>query len=189
LFAQFLREKLRRMDAFVHVLQSSPGSDQYVVMLASVQTAGGPMKPNYIGGLESVSRFLREIGMPAVHVREVERDLEKTSSASVRTSLPRTIPATEFYRLRFRVVSSSDNFVRVDAIGTPISGGKERSALFNLDELISALEAKLGLPPPQIAAIRRSLLSGSLTELGGVTGAPYAVSEERLAELGMMESE
>jgi hypothetical protein len=194
LFAEFLRERLPKMDAFVHVLRCSPGSGsdgEFVVMIAPAESSG-PMKPNYVSGIEQVSNFLLAIDMPAGDIAKIEKELQRDSSATSRSILPRSVPTTDFYRLRFRSTrkdASGQETIEIDAIGIPVSGSKNqwRARFHSVNDLISALENKLGLPAAQLAAVRRSVLSVQETELGGVTGAPYVIAKERLVELGMVE--
>ena len=201
LFAKFLRERLPMMDAFVHVLHSThpnPANEsEFVVMFAPIdQTgSGGAMKPHYVRGSSQLIGFLTQVGLTNNDAAQIASDLKRELSVSLRTTLTRSAVKSDCYRLRFRptLVRSGDgtqNLLKVDATGFSTSRSqKQWHATFHaLDDLLAALEKCLGLPAPQLQAIRQSLLSGQETELGGVTGAQYAISEERLIDLGMVES-
>lgn len=183
LFAEFLRERLAKMDAFVHVVRATPNSDQFAVMIAPTESVGAPMRPAYINGFDEVSRFLQGLGVRDAEITELRRGLRAEQTASVRTAVIRSAPGAEYYRLQFRPTGNE-----IDAVGLPVSAGqKQWRARFTLDELMNALVRKVGLPKQQLTAIRQSLLAGTVTELGGVTGAPYAISDTILMNLGMTE--
>jgi len=94
------------------------------------------------------------------------------------------------YKLQFNPIFTGSEggekqLARVEAIGVPISGERPWRANFHsLEDLLAALESKLGLPGAQLDGIRENLSSGKLTELGGhVSGAERLVGEEQLRPL------
>jgi len=97
------------------------------------------------------------------------------------------------YKLQFNPIFTGSEggekqLARVEAIGVPISGERPWRANFHsLEDLLAALESKLGLPGAQLDGIRENLSSGKLTELGGhVSGAERLVGEEQLRALGLV---
>ena len=93
-FAQFLRERMERVDGFLHVLHSQPasqGTPSFAVMFAPVGPtgSGGPMKPKYLKGRTQLLEFLEQIGVLKRDAAQVESDLRKHESVSIRLDLPR----------------------------------------------------------------------------------------------------
>jgi len=199
LFAKFLREKLPKMDAFVHVLHSSPGNDEdFAVMFSPIKatTSASVMKPHFVNGSQELVRFLQDVGLTPDACQKIEADLKTLPSVSLRTTLSRDAANTNFYRLRFNPImvpdnSGSERLLKVDAIAIPTSrGGKYWRAEFHvLDDLLLRLENVLCVPAAQLNATRRLLVSGRLNELGGSSsGVLRVVREDELLELGLVET-
>jgi hypothetical protein len=95
LFAEFLRERMDKMDAFVHVLHSKPprsgGEPEFVVFIAPVGPtgSGGSRKPNYVRGGTKLVAFLEEIGLTPVTALEIASKLRRAPSVSERVYLSR----------------------------------------------------------------------------------------------------
>ncbi len=204
LFSEFLHERadrMQRVESLVHVVHCTPpGSKTYdqnfAVMFAPVDASGsgGAMKPHYVQGTEQLLAFLERAGLTHDTAAQMEADLRKQPSVSVRARLPRAV-VRPYYTLRFKPVcvyntGGGKELLKVDVLGTPVSGGGNRwqANFHGLDQLLTALENTLELPAPQIAALRRSLLAGEEAELGGrISGTTRVVTEEQLMQLGMVE--
>jgi hypothetical protein len=196
LFARFLRERLACMDTFVHVLHTTDlvleNGQDFVVLFAPVRATGQgcAMRPYYVSGAESLVKFLTGFGVSQPDVAKIASDLETNSSTSVRTNL-QPYANSDSFRLYFRPTLIGDDtggqrLLKVDAIGVSASGRQLRASFHELNNLLDQLETLLGLPLAQLAAIRRSLGAGQVTELGGITGVPYSLPESSLVELGMV---
>lgn len=73
----------------------------------------------------------------------------------------------------------------IDLIGIPNSGSQLMyRRFFDVDELFNLLEAQLGLPNPQLDAIRASVMNGEESEIGGHIAALF-LPEVSLRNLGM----
>jgi hypothetical protein len=83
LFAEFLRERVKTMSAFVHVLRSAPSSQDLVVMFAPVGPAGsgGPGRPQYVRESHLVE-FLQVNGVTPGAASKIASDLRETQSVS-----------------------------------------------------------------------------------------------------------
>jgi len=201
LFVKFLREKLPMIDAFVHIVHSTPstseGDRDFAVMFAPVGPtgSGGAMKPHYVKGKEQLVRFLGDIGFTEEAARGIESDLKKKPSVSVRMNLARRVVNTNFYRLHFRadwVDAGKQSWPKIIVTGQPLSGDSKRwSAMFHdPDRCMSVVSQCIGSPPSQMAAIRRSLLEGREVELGGSgDGVQFVVREDQLMQMGLAPAE
>jgi len=218
LFSEFLHERtagMERVETFVHVVHctpllishpvisipaiSTPGEAwgrNFAVMFAPVGLAerGGAMKPHYVQGGEQLLAFLEKAGLARDAAVQMEADLRRQASVSIRATLPRAV-VRPHYTLRFRPVyvynaGGGKELLKVEVLGTPAAGGSNRwhANFHRLDQLLSVLENTLELPAPQMTALRRALLSGEEAELGGrVSGATCVITEEQLMQLGMVE--
>ena len=83
LFAEFLRERVKTMNTFVHVLRSAPGSQELVVMFAPVGAtgSGGPAKPQYVSGSELVE-FLQSNGVTPQVANKIASEMRGAQSVS-----------------------------------------------------------------------------------------------------------
>jgi len=196
-----LREKLTMIDAFVHIVHSTrpaqTGEPSFAVMFAPVGPtgSGGAMKPHYVSGWAQLVGFLRDVGFTEEAACGIESDLRKQPSVSVRMNLARPVASTNFYRLRFRpewVDAGKQSWPKVTLIGEPLSADTKRwSATFHdVDKCLNVVSQCVGSPPPQLAAIRRSVLQGQLTELGGSGGdVQFVVREAQLMQMGLAPAE
>lgn len=87
-----LREKLNNpRDGFLNILCSNPGvplrRGQFAVMFAPIDISAGAMKPHYCSDLETLKRFLGELGLTGTAVAEIVAELGAKYSSSVRISL------------------------------------------------------------------------------------------------------
>ena len=199
LFVKFLREKLPMVDAFIHVVHSTPssldGEPAFAVMFAPVGLrpgSGGAMKPHYVKGWDRfLVRFLRDIGFTDKAAHGIESDLKEQPSVSVRMNLARPLANTNFYRLHFRadwVDAGKQSWPKVIVTGEPLSADSKRwSATFHdPDRCMSVVSQCIGSPASQLAAIRRSLLEGQEVELGGSGGGvQFVVREDQLMQMGL----
>jgi hypothetical protein len=198
LFAEFLRERVQAMDAFVHVVRSAPNTQDFTVMFAPTAPSGngGPMNPHYVHGAQKLVAFLEKCGVMCNVAADIASDLQTLPSVSVRTALPRSV-VRPVYTLWFKPTctceaSGAPCLLKVDVVGQPGFGGGNRwiGSFQELDQFLNALGNVLGLPAPQLASLRQSLLSGSDCQLGGrVPGATRVVGEEQLMQLGLVEEE
>jgi hypothetical protein len=203
LFAEFLRGRVQAMDAFVHVLRSAPNSQDFTVMFAPTGPSGndGPMNPHYVHGAQQLLAFLKKRGVMGDVAADIASDLKRLPSVSVRTALPRSA-VRPLYKLWFKPTctgerSGAPRLLKVDVVGEhvdgqPASGGGNRwvASFRELDQLLNALGNVFGLAAPQLASLRRSLLSGKDCRLDGrVSGASRVVREEQLMQLGLVEEE
>jgi len=121
--------------------------------------------------------------------------LRKQPSVSVRMNLARPVPSTNFYRLRFRpdwVDAGKQSWPKVTLMGEPLSADtKPWSATFHdVDKCLNVVSQCIGAPPPQLAAIRRTVLQGQITELGGSGGGvQFVVREDQLMQMGLAPTE
>jgi hypothetical protein len=201
LFVKFLRERLPMIDAFVHIVHSTPptleGEPGFAVMFAPVGPTGngGAMRPHYVRGWEQLVRFLRDIGFTEEAARVIDSDLKRQPSVSVRMNLARPLANTNFYRLQFKpdwVDAGKQSWPKITVIGVPLSAvTKQWSATFHdVDRCMNVVSQCLGSPPTQLAAIRRSLLEGRVTELGGSGGGvQFVVREDQLMQMGLTPAE
>jgi hypothetical protein len=205
LFSQFLRERVTKMDAFVHVLHSDPpGSqghgDNFAVMIAPVGPtgSGGAMTPRYLKGKEQMMKFLVTIGFTEDSAARTALALRTNNSVSLRTDVLRSaLDGVNYYRLFFKPIkirgaAGAPMLLKVDLTAQPVSGigGPWRASYHSLDVLLQVLDEKLLFPPIQLSALRDSLVSGHDSELGGHgPGVERFFRLEHLIELGMVESE
>lgn len=196
LFAEFLREKVKAMDVFVHVVRSAPNSQDFTVMFAPTgpSGSGGPMIPHYVHGAEQLVAFLEKRGVMSDVATDIASDLQTLPSISVRTVLPQSV--VRHYTLLFKPIcigegSDTSRLLKVDIVGNPISGGNRWIGSFHeLDQFLNALESVLELSVPRLTSLRQLLLSGRDCELGGrVSGATFVVGEEQLMQLGLVEED
>jgi hypothetical protein len=204
LFSQFLRERVRKMDAFVHVIHSEPlGSSHYThnfaVMIAPVGPTGSGrgMSPRYLNGKENLLSYLIQIGVTEDSATRTELDLRTQNSVSLRTEIYRSeLDNTGYYRLRFKPVriqsaSGEPILLKVDLIGSPLSGGPDWHASHHtLSQLIHLL-GELGFLPAQLGGFQNSLLAGVESELGGHggPGVQHLFTPQQLMQLGMVEGD
>jgi len=213
LFSEFLHERTARMEqveTFVHVVHCTPlsvsppvisppgeaGGRNFAVMFAPVgpTESGGAMTPHYVEGGEQLLAFLENAGLARDAAAQIEADLRRQVSVSIRATLPRAV-VRPHYTLRFKPVyvynaGGGKELLKVDVLGTPAAGGSNRwyANFRGLDHLLSALENALDLPAPQMTALLQALLSGEEAELGGrVSGTTRVITEEQLMQLGMVE--
>ena len=195
LFAEFLRERAKEMDAVVHVVRSAPNSEDFTVMFAPTKPneGGSALIPHYVQGAEQVASFLTECGVVGEVAAEITSSLDRRPSVSVRTALSGPVVRPR-YTLWFNPTCIGDSgarrLLKVDVVGQPAFGGRNRwvAGFHDLDQLINALENVLGLGAPQLAGLRRSLLLGQYCQLGGrVASATRVVSEGQLLQLGLVE--
>lgn len=194
LFAEFLRERIKMMDTFVHVLHSTPlgsGQDQgFAVMFAPVGPTGtgAAMRPHYLPDGNQLVSFLQQVGFTHNAAARIESDLRTQSSVSVRE----TLPHSRCYRLFFNPVTireegGKQRLLKVDVTATPILGDHHWRANFHvLDDLMAGLENAFGLPTAQLATFRRNLLAGKPGSLGGHSGCELLLNQEQLLQLGML---
>lgn len=83
LFAEFLRERVGKMSAFVHVIRSAPSSQDLTVMFAPVGPtgSGGPVNPHYIHEQQLVT-FLQGQGVANSVATKILSDLQNAQSVS-----------------------------------------------------------------------------------------------------------
>ncbi len=83
LFAEFLRERVKTMSAFVHVLRSAPNSQDLVVMFAPVGPtgSGGTGRPQYVPESQ-LMEFLQVNGVTPGVANKIASDLRQTQSVS-----------------------------------------------------------------------------------------------------------
>lgn len=95
LFAEFLRERVKTMSAFVHVLRSAPSSQDLVVMFAPVGStgSGGPSKPQYVREPQLVE-FLQVNGVTPSVAGKIASDLRQAQSVSELTIISQLADAT-----------------------------------------------------------------------------------------------
>lgn len=88
LFADFLRERVKTMNAFVHVLRSAPSSQDLVVMFAPVGPTGGggSGRTQYVREPE-LADFLELSGVKREVADRIAKDLRGTQSVSELTSI------------------------------------------------------------------------------------------------------
>jgi len=88
LFADFLRERVKTMSAFVHVLRSAPGSQDLVVMFAPVGAtgSGGPGRPQYVREPQ-LANFLELSGVKREVADKIATEIRGTQSVSELTSI------------------------------------------------------------------------------------------------------
>jgi len=88
LFADFLRERVKTMNAFVHVLRSAPGSQDLVVMFNPVGPTGtgGPTRTQYVRETQ-LSDFLELSGVKRDVAARIVTELRGTQSISELTSI------------------------------------------------------------------------------------------------------
>src|SRR5260370_29050072 len=196
LFSEFLHERTARMErveTFVHVVHCTPlltsppaistpaisppgetGGRNFAVSFAPVGAAGsvGALKPHYVQGGEQLLAFVEKAGLARDAAAQMEADLRRQASGSMRATLPRAVVRPQ-YTLRFKPVyvynaGGGKELLKVDVLGTPTAGGSNRwhANFRELDHLLTALENTLDLPAPQMIALRRALLSGEEAELG-----------------------
>ncbi len=79
LFAEFLREKVKPMNAYVHVIRSEPNSSNLMVMFAPVGTKGGNGSPLYVQEQQLVA-FLEARGVKHSVASKIASDLERVQS-------------------------------------------------------------------------------------------------------------
>lgn len=94
LFAEFLRERVKTMNAFVHVLRSAPSSQDLVVMFNPVGPtgSGGPGKPQYVSESQLVE-FLQVNGVTQGVANKIASDLDRAQSVSELTVISRIADA------------------------------------------------------------------------------------------------
>lgn len=83
LFAEFLRERVKTMSAFVHVLRSAPNSQDLVVMFAPVGATGtgGPCSPHYVQESQ-LPDFLETNGVTSGVAAKIASELRGVHSVS-----------------------------------------------------------------------------------------------------------
>ena|ERR1019366_3669567 len=128
LFAQFLRERVKMMDTFVHVVRSAPNTQDFTVMFAPAEPpgSGGPLRPHYLHGAEQLASFLQTCGVDNDVASDIASDLQRQPSVSVRTAL-RSSLVRPMYTLSFtptcvREDSGALRLLRVDVVGQPAAG-------------------------------------------------------------------
>jgi hypothetical protein len=196
LFAEFLREKLKKMDAFVHVLHSSAAHNstsrpEFAVMIAPVQDTGngGPMKPYYARGNDHLCELLKQWGIPEETIEQIEHELKTKRSVSVRTPVLRSL-VNVHYRLWLKPVEKSGSIVGVVLSAIPTSEGVSQweRKFHSVASLLDALKEEMGMAALQIMALRNCLLSGRETQIGGSgSGVSFSVPEDIVVNLGMTE--
>jgi hypothetical protein len=187
------------VDTFVHVVCMTLPQEQqtkFAVMFAPVGPtgSGGAMKPHYLVGRDELTRFLGGLGFTDDAILQIQSDLERQGSVSVRTDLARPFVRANFYRLRFApepVDAGSQSWSKVKLTGEPFSASANPlSATFHdVDKCLSVVSECLGTPLPQLASIRRSLAHGSTVELGGShPGVQFFVREDQLVQMGLTQA-
>ena len=98
LFAEFLRERIHKMDVFVHVLRSTDSGMNFTVLFAPTGRTGtgGPMKPHNIQGKKPLIKFLVESGLTQEAAEKMEADVSEQGSVSERMLLPKSIVGQRF---------------------------------------------------------------------------------------------
>jgi hypothetical protein len=90
LFSEFLRERVKTMNVFVHVLRSAPHSQDLAVMFSAVEPtgSGGPGSPQYVQEPKLVE-FLEKSGIGSSLATKIASDLKSTQSVSELTTITR----------------------------------------------------------------------------------------------------
>lgn len=83
LFAEFLREKVKTMNAFVHVLRSAPNSQDLVVTFAPTgpDGSGGSLTPHYVRESQLIA-FLEGNGVTESVASKIASELQGALSVS-----------------------------------------------------------------------------------------------------------
>lgn len=89
LFAEFLRERVKAMNVFVHVLRSAPNSQDLAVMFNPVGStgSGGPGSPSYIHERQ-LPLFLEMKGVMRSTATKIATELQHAQSVSELTAIP-----------------------------------------------------------------------------------------------------
>ena len=90
LFSEFLRERVKVMNVFVHILRSAPHSQDLAVMFSPVGPtgSGGPGNPQYVQEPKLVE-FLERSGVASSVATKIASDLRSTQSVSELTTIAR----------------------------------------------------------------------------------------------------
>jgi hypothetical protein len=90
LFSEFLRERVKMMNVFVHVLRSAPHSQDLAVMFspAGPTGAGGPGSPQYVQEPKLVETLKRS-GIASSVAAKIASDLKSAQSVSELTTVTR----------------------------------------------------------------------------------------------------
>jgi hypothetical protein len=90
LFSEFLRERVKMMNVFVHVLRSAPHSQDLAVMFAPAGPtgSGGPGSPQYVQEPKLVE-FLERSGIASSVATKIASDLKSDQSVSELTTITR----------------------------------------------------------------------------------------------------
>jgi hypothetical protein len=88
LFSEFLRERVKITNVFVHVLRSAPNSEHLAVLFSPVEPlgSGGPASPHYIEEPKLVS-FLEKCGVTRSMANKVASNLKSSQSVSELTTI------------------------------------------------------------------------------------------------------
>ncbi len=95
LFAEFLREKVQTMNAYVHVLRSFPNSLDLVVMFAPVGPRVGRGSPHYVREQQLVA-FLETNGVAQYVATKIAAALKNAQSVQELTVLGSLCTAHDF---------------------------------------------------------------------------------------------
>jgi hypothetical protein len=90
LFSEFLRERVKMVNVFVHVLRSAPHSQDLAVMFSPVEPtgSGGPGSPEYVQEPKLVE-FLERSGIASSVATKIALDLKSGQSVSELTTITR----------------------------------------------------------------------------------------------------
>jgi hypothetical protein len=93
LFAEFLRERVKTMNAFVRVLRSAPNSQNLVVTFAPTgpDGSGGSLAPHYVHESQLVA-FLEGNGVTDSDAIKIASELQGVPSVSELIVIPLTVP-------------------------------------------------------------------------------------------------